>query len=210
MPLKQPRRSGCDQRILDLYLKKGWSINRIRRELQTTYWNVKKVLRSAGVAIHPRKSLAGSAHPSSKLSYEAREKLKSQLQAGRSHSGLAKEYGISRERVRQIAKEIGAPTGREIQKQQRRERRKEEEEQRLSRISQQEEDRYRRYAPWREMWRQGLRMKEMAKKLGLKENSVGVRITTLRREFPDWFPLRRKSQKWRLTDDEHGQESGAA
>lgn len=65
---------------------------------------------------------------------------------------------------------------------------------RRERRAEAERIKFEKYAKWRQMWDDGLLVREIAQELGLSEGSVSVRIVNLRKDHPDWFPLRRPSK----------------
>jgi len=172
----------------------GLSINAVACALNLPYSRVRRELEAAGVPIRSRADSykLGAPHPTSKLSAAAKDLLTSELMLGcKQHRQLADEYGITRERVRQIAQATHAPCGREIQKRlatSRAEARTQELKER-GEIRQQLRDV--RYKRWQDLWEQGLPLREMATQLGLSPRSIGVRITELRHTHPGWFPYRR-------------------
>ena len=113
------------------------------------------------------------------------------LQLGQtSHNELAKHYGISRERVRQIAKEHQCPSGRDIA-QVRREQRDEAKQTRIMERKIQARRRYEhRYLVWRDLWAQGKSIADIAAIMQTTVGTVGVRIAEIRKKFPSWFPYR--------------------
>ena len=184
----------ADLTICDMY-QQGLSIVKLSAALSLPYQYVRKVLEYSHVPIRSRvmTSKAGSNHPSSKLSAENREILMALLKkGGTQHSSLAEQFGITRERVRQIAKAIGAPTGRTIKNKMREARQKSKLQAQFLSAQQRKDRQVARYMPWRELWRQGLKLQEMAQQLNLSYKAMGVRITELRKTNPDWFPYRRK------------------
>jgi len=147
-------------------------------------------IRGPGLALE-----TGSVLPSAKLNPEARRCLEEELIAGHRHAQLARRYGVSRERVRQIAKRIGTPTGRQLQV-------RDIDRRQAKAVKRREEAQERRnakkeafYAPWREMWAAGMPVKEMAARLGLSVGSIGVRTVGLRKQYPEWFPRRASGPK---------------
>lgn len=188
----QPDMRGFEQTVLDLYVKRGEPINRVCELTGGSYLKVKNVLKKHEVDVRSRGiyTLRGADHPSSKLSHDQRQSLENELLAGHSHGPLARTYGLSRERVRQIAATIGAPSGRQLQLLRRAKRRRKKEEARRKRAEQRAKEREERYALWRRLWAEDLPIAEMAQRLGLKPGSVSVRIVNLRKQHPDWFPRR--------------------
>jgi len=188
----QPNTHGLEQQIVDLYVKQGQPINQVCQVTGESYAQVTKILKKNDVKILGRGTytLRGADHPSSKLSHTGRQDLENELLAGRSHGPLAKAYNLSRERVRQIAEAIGAPSGRELQLLRRAERIRKKEAEKAERQRIRELEKEERYKKWRELWRKGYTVPQMAKKLGLNPGSVSVRVVNLRKKHPTWFPKR--------------------
>lgn len=181
-------------KIVDLYVS-GLSIHTVSKQTGCPYGRVREILVDAGVALRPRSAsyLVGADHPSSKLSAERRETLISELFAGeKQHRQLALEYGISRERVRQIAQYEKAPPGREVQRKVADRRAEFHDAELAARREGRQQKRDERYSNWRDLWAKGLSLRQMAAALGMSPMSIGVRITELRRSNPDWFPYRRE------------------
>ena len=190
---KQLETSGWEEEAERLYLVEGKPLSTVCQQLDQTYQRVRKALQDRGVAIRGRGtySMQGADHPSSKLCQEDRHLLEAEILAGKPHSKLSRAYGLSRERVRQIAQSLGAPTGREIQLVARHKKEQIRQQRAARRQEQREKQRYEHYRRWRELWYEGVPVRDMAEELGLKPTSVGVRIANLRHEYPDWFPRRR-------------------
>lgn len=173
----------------------GMSLNAVAHTLNAPYSRVRRVLEDAGVSIRPRTSsyCVGAAHPTSKLTFDEREALIAELREGvKQYQQLSSEYGITRERVRQIAKAANAPCGREIQRKLAKERLDARTQLLQQREDARQQKRDERYQRWQELWAKGLSLREMAETLSMSPMSIGVRITELRRVHPDWFPYRRK------------------
>jgi molybdenum-dependent DNA-binding transcriptional regulator ModE len=171
----------------------GMSINALSRALDQSYGQVRAALETAGVTLRSRfdSYRRGSQHPTAKLSVESKTRLVEELHVGeKQHRQLADEYGITRERVRQIAQASKAPCGREIQKKLAKQREAAHSNGVEDRKRLRQEQRDARHQEWRELWAQGLPLIDMAAKLGLSPASIGVRITELRQLHPDWFPYR--------------------
>lgn len=182
-----------DKMVLDLYVQQGYPINHVCEMTGESYSRIKRTLQRNNVSIRGRGTytLWGADHPSSKLSHEDRQMLESELLAGRSHGPVSRDYNLSRERVRQIAEAIGAPTGRELQLLRRAERKRKKEAEKKERQRIREQEKEERYRPWRKLWAEGYSVAEMAERLGLNPGSVSVRIVNLRKQHPDWFPKRK-------------------
>jgi Mor family transcriptional regulator len=109
---------------------------------------------------------------------------------------IAGDYRISRERVRQIIKANGRESARnkarKINEQKVRQYREMLEARRATE-QQKFED---RWSLARKMWDEGKKVPEIAKAYGSKEDSMWVRVCTLRKQF-GWFPKR----KFTITDE---------
>lgn len=190
---KQLEISGWQEEAERMYLVEGKPLSQVCQQLGQTYQRVRKTLEARGVEIRGRGtySMQGADHPASKLCQEDRNLLEAEILAGKPHSKLSRAYGLSRERVRQIAHVLGAPTGREIQLMARHKKEQARQHRMRQRQQRREEQRDEHYRRWRELWREGLPIRDIAHQLGLKPASVGVRIANLRKEYPGWFPRRR-------------------
>jgi len=179
-------------RVLGLYLQEELPISAITDMTGLGYMSVRRILEANRLPVRGRGvyTLKGADHPASRLTREQRAVLDDELMQGLSHSRLSEKYGISRERVRQIAQAIQAPTGRELQRLRRERRDQERRRRQAERADKRQENFENGYQKWREMWDEGLIIPEMARRLGLKPGSVSVRIVHLRKEF-GWFPKRR-------------------
>ncbi len=196
MGQKQQLPPGFERLVLNLYQNQGWPINKICKQYNVSYSKIRGILEAHNVPIRGRGTytLRGADHPFSKLSDEDLESLENDLRGFQSHGKLAKKYGVSRERVRQIAERLGTPTGRELQMIRRYQQKRAAEEAKRRKQAEKEKAKFDKYALWRQMWKDGLKVQDMALELGLSEGSVSVRIVNLRKSYPDWFPLRRESR----------------
>lgn len=186
------------QQLIESYTA-GTSMLRLATQHAIPYARLRQLLVAAGVEIRAASSPtygASGESPASKLTADAKQSLLAELQLGQEqHVNLAKKYGVSRERVRQIAKSIGAPTGREVQHRRTSERKSKRQEDAQYRANLREQMRRAKYQHWNELWERGLTMNEMAQALGqCSAATIGVRITELRRRYPGWFKLRRGSR----------------
>ena len=190
----EPQRSpGSDpSELIVRSYQEGRSLNSLRQQFGVGYHQLKRLLTERGVEIRSRKTASRKVRPNGKLTQEQRSELESQLRAGVAPGQLADRYQISRERVRQIGVEIGAPTGRELQRRRRELARQEQLNRRAQLRKARERSRYLKYQAWNELWEEGLTVPEISERLGLSVNGINVRIVQLRREFPGWFQLRRK------------------
>ena len=198
-----------EKKVVELYKNQMMSLNQVCRQVGRSFNFVSRVLRQQGIPVRSRSACAlhGSAHPLSKLTEEQRGELERELLAGRSPGELVAHFNVSRERIRQMARKIGAPSGRDVLRAQKLDKAKENEEKKRKRDQLRKEQTKQRYQLWRRLWAEGYTVREMATELGLindemtedecrrKMSTVSVRIVTLRKRYPDWFPLRRQIEK---------------
>lgn len=179
--------------LVRMYVQDGRTLSDLSSALHLDYQFLRGMLVSRGVTIRGRGHTVcrGSDHPSSKLNKQDRQELEQALLDGQAHGGLARKYGLSRERVRQIALSIGAPTGREIQARQRQARKERQARRKAELEAVRRREKERRYRKWSEMWCSGMTTREIAERMKVSPGTVSVRIVNLRKEYPDWFPLRR-------------------
>lgn len=145
---------------------------------------------------YPKQCPFGGHCPRWKLPPSEVESLKARLLAGAEpHGELAEAFGVSRQRVEQLARQIGAPTGREVRRRVtairgcKRQRRTEEE---VARATQQaQEAREKRLRVASELWRNGASAEEIGKAIGLTPPAAKVYICVSRRSHPELFPYRR-------------------
>lgn len=102
--------------------------------------------------------------------------------------------GVSRERIRQVLYYQNLVPLRDLVRPRAQQRAAKAaracEERRLLQNQQAQEEHFKHYAPWREMWAAGKSLKEMAAALNVKATSVGSTMATLRAKHPGWFPYR--------------------
>jgi len=173
----------------------GTSVNALAREHQLPYAQVRATLLAAGVTLRSRSEACRFVDnfPTTKLTAEQRETLIDELRLGvKAHSQLAADYGVSRERIRQIAKAAQAPTGRDIRRRIKDLRERETAEQEAKAEQERREKQEERHLLWRKLWAEGKSMSEMAKILNRSPMAIGVRLVELRRLHPGWFPYRRR------------------
>ena len=193
MPLDPlPNAAVAPSDIVALY-KDGASLNALSKALSVPYTRLRRLLQDNNVPIRTRhESYCTGVRPTAKLTPDAKTRLVAELHQGqKQHLQLAREYGITRERVRQIAEEVYAPCGREVQR--RITAQRDAERQRVAKMHHdaQVQRREAKYQVWRDLWKTGITLVEMAKRLKMSPRAIGVRITELRRQHPDWFPYRR-------------------
>ncbi len=185
---------GLEQIVLARYVKNNDTMDAISKEFNIPYKKLRELLLRFNVSIRGRGSYTpkGSFNRFSKLSskqfLEVSELLKQKIR----HVEIAKQVGLSRERIRQIAIKLGTPSGRQLQMATTEAIEQKKLEKRLARQKLRNEALTVKFAPWREMWAQGLTIKQIAEKVQMQPGSVGVQVSLLRKKFGDWFPLRRK------------------
>lgn len=163
----------------------------IAAALQVTLDDVKSVLRKHQICLRNGYAKRFGPLAASKLTQEQREELHALIKDPENRfSVLARRFNISRERVRQIAEEIGAPTGVGRRMVRIRKDAQEKESALFQRAHAREQQKDEHYAVWRRLWKEGAKISDIAEYTGLSAKSVGVRITMLRKQHPEWFPYR--------------------
>lgn len=183
----------ADLTLCDMY-QQGLSIAKLSTAFALPYQYVRKVLAAHHVYVRPKNETArqGNHHSSSKLSPQQREDLIELLKAGeKQHRDLAVMFGITRERVRQIAITVGAPTGKEIRRKLATYKKEHKHETSSIHAIERKAKKEARLQAWAKLWHDGLTLREMADQLGMSHRAIGVRITELRRRHIDLFPYRR-------------------
>jgi len=134
----------------------------------------------------------GVFHRASKLTAARIQELRDDLKTKplMNHSELSRKYKLSRERIRQIAMDMKLPSRHRLIEAARKTLEREE---LLRREKYRETKSIRRFQQTqrlRDYWGAGLEVAEIAKRMGLQPGTVGVRIVTLRKQYPEWFPFR--------------------
>lgn len=191
----QPKDDGDAERAAQLYSTLGLSVRQVAEIFRLSMRKARALIIAGGATIRPigggtDLGPRGSSHHSSKLSPDDRMALETALFSGVTHVALARTYGVSRERVRQIAVEIGAPTGRDLQRLKKAKTEARHLKTQKKRIVERERKFEERYVVWRELWNEGLTVGEIARRFGRSTATVNQRIVKLRNRFPDWFPYR--------------------
>ncbi len=174
--------------ILRLYVQQRLPTLETARRLHLNESRVVRFLHQRGV-MRP----AGNPGISWKLVPAIREKLKRELPTTPS-SMLARKYGVSRERIRQIRVEYGAPSGREVQltwnakvRQQRREQQQLENRRRREQRLAQKLVAINHFSA---RWKSGATLRELAAEKRTTPATIATLIQRLRRMFPEKFPFR--------------------
>ena len=153
--------------------RSGVTVVQIAKQLRCCYATARAALARQGVEVGP-----GSAPPHTNP-YDAL--VREAFARGASYAAIAQELGITRQRVHQIAKRLGLSF---------RERRSE----RLATRPPTRESQAKRYARKcariRELWAEGLAVRQIAEKLGVSLSACMGTITRMRKAAPDSLPHR--------------------
>jgi len=196
MPHTPPLPLGYEAIMVTKY-QNNHSIRMIAHQFGVTPVFVRKVLVRNNLEIKPATVFIKN-RERTKLAPDKLASLKHDLEAGSLHADAARAYGVTREWVRQLAKQWGLPTGRDARAQMRN--------QRLQTvIGRQVHDMKTttvadRYTIWRELWDKNYTAREIANTLALSPQAVAVRICNLRKQYPTWFPTRRKPKAVAVTE----------
>ena len=185
---KKPFTARQQAAILRLYVQQCLPSPETAERLRLSVDHVKQFLRERGVLRHQ-----GPATPS-KLSLAARPKLEGEL-ATTMDVVLARKYGLSHERIRQIRQQLGYPSSQIVRHAWAvRTRAKRREQKRLARELRQQQ----RRAKWllavnrlSKRWKSGVLVAELAQEFGHTRGSMHTYIVRLRKQFPEKFPFRR-------------------
>jgi len=182
---------GLEEAVLSLYSRQRMSIRRVSVILDVDSQSIRRVLTKHNVQTRGSGYSPDYGRPAlAKITADQYQFLLQDLKAGKRHSPLARKYGVSRERIRQIAKAEKMPTGKVLQ--QRESELKKIDVRATKQLQRQLQRDYRikQIQQMGELWRNGWAVPNIAKALNLRPESVAVRISTLRRRFPSWFPYR--------------------
>jgi hypothetical protein len=184
---KKPLTARQQAAILRLYVQQRLSTLKTAERLQLSVDRVVQFLRERGVLRHQ-----GPAKPS-KLSLAARQKLEDEL-ATTMDVVLARKYGLSHERIRQIRQQLGYPSSQIVRHAWAvRTRAKRREQKRLARELRQQQRRAKRLLAVNRLskrWKSGARVVELAQEFGYTRAFMRLRICKLRKQFPEKFPFR--------------------
>jgi len=185
MRLKQQQPFGLEQAVIHRYQVLGESRAQIQKSLKLTAGKVAKILKNHQPPTPP--TILGETHSSElRKSYDP-EELRSRLLRGEeTFTALAKEFGLSREWVRQLSLRIGAPSAQE---------------RRISKLIAtdleiharqrlRQEERAKRILRFKRLWALGRTKAEMAQEMEIKEQCVNVYLARYRKLHPSWFPRR--------------------
>jgi hypothetical protein len=183
--------------ILRLYLQQRLSTAETAKRLRFTVDPVIRFLRKRGVT-------RGQGRPRgtpTKISVAARQHLEGEL-ATTMDVVLARKYGVSRERIRQIRQELGYPSSQVIRRawtiRAQAERRKQEKLALELRRRQRRAKRLLAINRLSKRWKSGVLVAELAKEIGYTLRSMHTHIRRLRIQFPEKFPYRAQPRSLRL------------
>jgi DNA-binding CsgD family transcriptional regulator len=174
--------------ILRLYLEQRLPAPDTARRLGLDHFQVRQFLRHRGI-------LRGRGNPGvpTKLSVTGREKLISELKTV-TDVVLARKYGVSRERVRQIRQQMGYLSSRVIRRGQMARARAQREKQERRAVELRHQQRWaKRLVAINKLskrWKSGAPISELAREFGLQRTSMQTHIGRMRKKFPGKFPLR--------------------
>ena len=174
--------------VLQLYLEQRLPAPDTARRLHLDYLLVRRFLRVRGV-------LRGRGNPGipTKLTVAGRQKLITELKTV-TDVVLARKYGISRERVRQIRQQLGYVSSRVIRREyMARARAKREEQEKRAVELRRQQRRARQLRAVNQLskrWKSGVPIAVLAKEFGLQRTSMQTHIGRMRKRFPEKFPLR--------------------
>lgn len=185
---KKPFTAQQNAAILRLYVQERLPTPETAMRLELSVDHVVEFLRKRGVLRHQ-----GPATPT-KISLAARRKLESELPTT-TDTDLARKYGLSRERIRQIRQQSGYPSSRFIHAERirraRSERREQEKREQRLRQQQRQAKRLQLINQISKRWKSGATVPELAREFGVTLGSMRQRVCELRTLFPDKFPYRR-------------------
>jgi len=187
MPHEPPLPLGYETTMVIKY-QNNLSIRMIANQFGVPAAFVRRLLVRNGLEIKPAGSFVRE-RTRVKLPDDKLLALRYDLLQGELHATVARNYNVSREWVRQLAKSWGFPTGRDVRANRRNARLQ-------LVIGRQVHDLKTttvadRYVIWRELWAKGYTAREMAVTLSLSPRALAVRICILRKQYPAWFPTRR-------------------
>jgi hypothetical protein len=174
--------------VLRLYLEQRLPAPDTARRLGLEHFQVRQFLRQRGV-------LRGRGNPGipTKLSVAGRQQLISELLTT-TDVVLARKYGVSRERVRQIRQQLGFVSSRVIRSKQMARARAQREKQERRAVEQRRKQRFaKRLVVVNKLsrrWKAGVPVSVLAREFGLERTSMQTHIGRMRKQFPDKFPLR--------------------
>jgi transposase len=191
--------SGSEEEVLNLYVRQRMSIKRTSKISGVSYHSIRKILEAHNVHIRGSDySRASNPPPSTRLDLSQYQSLLIELESGGRHAPLGRKYGISRERVRQIAQREGMTAGRVLQRRDAQIRRdKEEAKKALSRRMRElnSEDARNRMSA---LWMAGKSMEEIGVELAailgrdtpITPGVIGSALARYRTRWPSLFPYR--------------------
>jgi hypothetical protein len=192
---KKPLTALQEAVILRLYVRRRLPTPETAKRLRLPVHLVVRFLHKRGVLRHQ-----GPATPR-KLSVAARQNLEGEL-ATTMDGVLARKYGLSRERIRQIRQQLGYPSSQIVRharavcaQAKRREQKK------LARELRQQQRRATRLLAVNrlsKLLKSGVLVAQLAQEFGVTRAALQVHICRLRKQFPEKFPHRPQPRSRRL------------
>jgi len=187
---KTPFTSRQQASILRLYVEQQLTVLVTAKRLRLSAGRVFRFLHERGVT-RPR----GSGRR--KLDPAKRKRLESELLAT-PDAVLARRYGLTRERIRQIRQALGYPSSRIVRQEwvsrarAERQQREKQERQRAKELRQQQYrvDRLPAIDRLSDRWKSGAPIRELAKEYGVSRHCLAARIQCWRKLYPEKFPYR--------------------
>jgi predicted DNA-binding protein YlxM (UPF0122 family) len=184
---KKPLTARQQAAILRLYVQQRLSTLKTAERLQLSVDHVVQFLRERGVMRCQGPAIGR------KISLSARQNLEGELATTRD-AVLARKYGVSGERIRQIRQQLGYPSSQILRHAwgvralaKRRKQKK------LARELRQQQRRAKRMLAVNrlsERWKSGVLVAELAQEFGATRDSLYTQIVRLRKQFPEKFPFR--------------------
>jgi hypothetical protein len=185
---KKPFTARQQAAILRLYVQQCLPSPETAERLRLSVDHVKQFLRERGVLRHK-----GSTTPR-KLSLAARQKLEGEL-ATTMDVVLARKYGLTRERIRQIRQQLGYPSSQIVRCALAvRAQSKRREQEKLALELRKQQRRAKRLLVVNRLskrWKSGVLPEELAQEFGYTRGGLYTTICKLRKQFPQKFPIRK-------------------
>jgi hypothetical protein len=188
-PKHKPFTASQKAAILRLYIRHRLSTAETAKRLRLSVHRVIRFLRKRDV-MRRQGSPPGTPR---KISVAARRNLERQLPTTMDVV-LARKYGLSRERIRQIRQELGCSSSRVLRRAwAARARAKRWEQEKLAlelRQQQRQAKRLRAINRLSKRWKSGAPVAQLAREVGYTVDSMNTQIGRLRKQFPEKFPYR--------------------
>jgi hypothetical protein len=193
---KKPLTARQQAVILRLYVQQRLPTPETAKRLRLPVFLVVRFLRKRGVL----RRQGGLGIPR-KISLAARQNLEGEL-ATTMDVVLARKYGLSRERIRQIRQQLGGPSSQVVRHawvvRARATRREQETRARELRQQQRQAKRLLAVNRLSKRWKSGVLVAELAQEFGFTRASMHTHIRRLRKQVPEKFPYRAQFRSPRL------------